>query len=156
VLPGGTGQATVTVSRSAPSAGLFTLDAAALLASVTAAFAPAALAASPTTSTLTFTVAAGATAGQFPVTVRVTSATATAGNATIPLTVLPPATLGLAATVPTAAIAGLATVAGTSSVVTITRSTGCSAPVDLTVLNAPAGWTIAVAPTTVVITQAVN
>jgi uncharacterized membrane protein len=149
VLPGAAGQATVTVSRSAPSAGTVNLDATGLPPGVAVAFAPTALAANQTTSTLTFTVAAGTAAGQFPITVRATSASATAGSATIPLAVLPPATVGLSATVPTAAIAGLAAAAGTSSLITLTRSTGFTAPVDLTVENSPAGWTVTVAPTTV-------
>lgn len=148
VLPGTTGQATVTVTRSLPSVGTVDLEIVGLPAGVTATLAPAELAPSVTTSTVTFAVAANATAGQVPVTVRATSEATIPITGTIQLNVLPPPTIALAATVPTATLANFPTATGTSSAITLTRSAGLTVPVDLTIENAPAGWTVAVAPTT--------
>lgn len=84
-VQGATGASTITITRIGGFTTNVDLTATGLPANVTAAFNPAS--ASGTTSTLTFTAAAGATPGSYTVTVNGTAAGATTQSTTVALTI---------------------------------------------------------------------
>jgi hypothetical protein len=134
---GGTGVATLTITRGGSFTGTVSLSVSGLPAGVTGTFVPASLDASTSASILTLTAATTAVAGTATLTISASGTGVGTQTASVQLTITQP-TIALTASPATLSIA-----AGQSgiSTITITRSAGYTGAVTLTLDSPPAGIT---------------
>jgi hypothetical protein len=147
VQAGQSGTSTVTITRVNGYSQAIAMTATGVPAGVQAVFAPASV--TGTTSTLSFDVGAGVTAGAYPITVRANGPNVAEQTSTVTLTVTaaPPAGTFTIAAAPTAASVEQGQQG--SSTITLTRLNGYSAAVALTSSGAPAGVGVAFNPASV-------
>lgn len=138
IAQGATGQSVITLTRLGGLAGDVQMTATSA-AGITTAFAPAAVAG--TSSTLTVTVGGAAAVGTSNVVITATGAGGVSANITLPVTVTVAAGFTLAAT-----NASVVQSANAASTITITRTGGFAANVNLTATGLPANVTAAFAP----------
>lgn len=148
VVQGAAGTVPITITRSNGYADAVTLAVTGLPTGVTAAFAPATIAAGSTTSTLTLTVAGTTAAATTPLTITASGTGVTAQTATVNLTVTAAATPAISLTAAPAAVTMVAGANG-ASVITLARSGGFAGDVALASTGAPAGMTVALTPATI-------
>ncbi len=128
---------TVTATRSGGFAGTVSLTLEGAPSGVTAAFAPASLGASVTTSTLTLTVGTGVAAGAYPVTIRATGSGVTAATASYTLNVQDAAVVpGFTLAVNPGSVSVVQGGTGTATI-TFTRNTGYTGEIALAVGGVP-------------------
>ena len=144
IAVGGTGVANLAIARGGGFTGTVSLSVSGLPTGITGTFAPASLDASSTTSVLALTAAASVAAGTSTLTVTASGTGVTSQTATIVLTITQP-TIALTATPTTTSI----TAGQVGSVtVAISRSTGFTGAVTLTLDSPPAGITGSFTPAT--------
>ena len=136
VVQGQSATVTATITRGGGFSAAVALTVEGAPAGLTAAFAPASLSGTTTSSTLTLTAATGLAAGTYNLTVRAAGTGVTAQTSALAVTVSAAPAIALAANP-----AALTLVQGTSgtSAITLTRIGGFAGAVDLTLAGAPAG-----------------
>ncbi len=135
----------ITITRSGGFADVVTLAAEGLPTGVTPSFAPTSFAAGVTSGTLTLAVSAVASAGTTSFTIRASGAGVTAQTATVALTIAVTIAPDYSLTATPASLPITAGQSGTSAV-TVTRTGGFAANVQLSLDGAPAGVSGVFAP----------
>jgi hypothetical protein len=151
VARGASGTVTVTVTRTGGFSGPVSLQPTGMPAGVTAVFSAPSVASGATTSTLTITATNSATAGTTTLSIVGNGAGTTPQTITVQLTVTVPATAGpFAMTLSVASYVALPpTTLSSQPVLTITRNSGFTGVVTMSVTGLPTGLVVGVTPTSV-------
>lgn len=147
LVQGANGQATLTVTRTGMS-GAVTLEATGMPSGVTAAFSPATLDASTTSSTLTLTAAADAALGTGTITITGSSTGFANQTATLALTVTATAVPGFTIAASTTTLS-VQQGANGQATITVARTGGMTGDVALAATGLPSGVTASFDPATV-------
>jgi len=138
IVVGGSATVPITITRSNGFAEAVTLAATGLPTGVTAAFAPATIAAGSTTSTLTLTVAGTAAAGPSTVSISASGTGVTTQSASLALTLTAATAPAISLTSTPAAVSIVAGANGTTAI-GVSRTGGFAGDVTLALEGAPAG-----------------